>query len=192
MVDLVPIEELKQKAITDVSISDVKMELDTKKSYEEQAEDVASAMAVAAAVQDEQTQRALVDVKKDEMLGKATAKAIKGKNEVKEAEKRTQEAEARKTETLFGIFGIKGDFKPYLQVIIEILLLPFYVVYLICIAAPLGAVTVLMNSLEAIIVKYEKTDAPVKPKIRVTVIVLLILVTLGAICLTVLGCLRII
>lgn len=45
MVDLVLIEELKQKAITDVSISDVKMEIDTKKSYEEQAEDVASVMA---------------------------------------------------------------------------------------------------------------------------------------------------
>ena len=80
------------KPLSNVGVDDIKMKLDTSKSLEEQAMDVAGAAATFEALKSEDTQKELTGIKSEELVTKAEARSKKAKAEVKTEEKNLQAA----------------------------------------------------------------------------------------------------
>lgn len=185
-------EAQEQKSLSDLSISDVKFTLDKSKDYEEQATDVAMAMATAKAVDDEETAQGLSTAKKEELLTKAEVKVKTAQKEVIEAETEIQKAERESYEGMLETFGFYRHLPRWLLKAIVISLTPFYYIIGFIIGIPCGFIKILIENIDGIIVKYDKTGDKAKPRIRVTIWILLSLMVVAAVCLTVLGCLHII
>ena len=181
-----------EKSLSDISINDVKFKVDTTKDYEEQARDVAMAMATAKAVSDEATSVGLSTAKKEELLTKAEVKVKTAQKEVIEAETEIQKAERESYEGMLETFGFYRHLPRWLLKAIVISLTPFYYIIGFIIGIPCGFIKILIENIDGIIVKYDKTGDKAKPRIRVTIWVLLALIIVAAVCLTVLGCLHII
>lgn len=185
-------EAQEQKSLSDLSISDVKFTLDKSKDYEEQATDVAMAMATAKAVDDEETAQGLSTAKKEELLTKAEVKVKTAQKEVIEAETEIQKAERESYEGMLETFGFYRHLPRWLLKAIVISLTPFYYIIGFIIGIPCGFIKILIENIDGIIVKYDKTGDKAKPRIRVTIWILLSLMVVAAVCLTTLGCLHII
>ena len=185
---VVAIDETK-KAITDLSVSDIKMRIDENKSMEQQAEDIVGAMATAKAVQDEQTAKELTEKKSEELLAKAEAKKKQAQTAETKAEVEKQEANRSKNEAVLQTFGINKHLPDWLLKIMVVLFSPIYIVLTIGIGVPCGVVKVLIDNIDNILVRYENADDKNRPKIKVTVWVLLVLLVLGSIALIILNCL---
>ena len=181
-----------EKSLSDISISDVKFKVDTTKNYEEQARDVAMAMATAKAVSDEATSVGLSTAKKEELLTQAEVKVKTAQKEVIEAETEIQKADRESYEGMLETFGFYRHLPRWLLKAIVISLTPFYYLIGFIIGIPCGFIKILIENIDGIIVKYDKTGDKVKPRIRVTIWILLALIVVTAVCLTVLGCLHII
>lgn len=192
--ELVVKEEDKKQEIrlSDLSIDDVKFKLDTDKGYEEQAQDVAMAMATVKAVQDENTAEMLSGAKKTEMISSATEKVKKAQKNVIEAETEIQKAERESYEGILETFGFFRHLPRWLTKVIVYALTPFFILLGFLIGIPCGFIKILIDNIDGIICKYEKTGEHSKPRIKVVIWVLLALAIVGAICLTVLACLHII
>lgn len=181
-----------EKSLSDISINDVKFKVDTTKDYEEQARDVAMAMATAKAVSDEATSVGLSTAKKEELLTQAEVKVKTAQKEVIEAETEIQKAERESYEGMLETFGFYRHLPRWLLKAIVISLTPFYYLIGFIIGIPCGFIKILIENIDGIIVKYDKTGDKAKPRIRVTIWVLLALIIVAAVCLTTLGCLHII
>lgn len=185
-------EEDKKKSIDQINISDVKIKLDDKKSVDEQAEDVLNAMVIANAIKDSTTNSALTDKKAEELVNKADKKAKDAKSAAIAAETELQKAERDLYEAVLNTFGIYKHLPRGLMKTLVYIFSPLYTIISLIIGIPCGIAKILIDNLDGIVCRYDRTGDVVKPKIKVIFIVIMSLLVVGAICLTVLGCLHII
>lgn len=180
-------DETTAKAISDVTLADVKYRVNSNLTYEEQAEDVVNAMAIVNAVDDEDTRQALATGKKSELIDKQNAKVKKAKKDVIEAETEIQRAEYESKTILFDTFNITSQLPQWLQKVLEPILGFFYTLFVLVIKVPCGFARMLVDGIDGVLVRYEKKDETTKPKIKVTVIILFVVAALAVTALSVLG-----
>lgn len=180
------------KSIADVSLKDVKFRLDSNQTYEQQAKDVVNAMATAKAVEDEATVQALAKGKQDELIGEQQSKVKKTQKDFINAQTEVQKAEYDSNKALFDTFNIISHLPKWLQMIVVPLLTPFYLIGVLVIKVPCGFVRMLIDGIDGIICRYEKADERTRPRIKVTVWIILGIATATAITLGILGGLKII
>lgn len=202
MLELTPINKIKEecdrensiveKSIADVGVKDITVHLDKTQDVSKQAEQLAELMSTARVIQDEDTQSVLASSKKSELIDRSVAKVKAAQKGVIEAETEVQKAEQESYNGLLTTFGFFHHLPRWLTKILVYCLTPFFLIIGFVIGIPCGLVKILIENIEGIVVKYQKTDDNVKPRIRVTIWILLALICLAAICFTVLGCLHII
>lgn len=175
-----------RKALSDIDVDDIKLTLNHNKSYEEQAEDVVGAIATATAVQDLKTAQDIADKKAEELKVKANKKLLDAQTQDLNSTVEKQEAERAKYEAVLQTFGITKHLPNWLLKIMVALFSPIYIVLNILIGIPCGIVKVLIDNIDNILVRYETAKTSYKPKIKVTVWVILVLAVLGGIALVVL------
>ena len=185
-------EEDKKKSIDKISVSDIKIKLDDKKSIESQAEDVVGAMVTASAINDEKVKETLTNKKAEELVNRAEEKASKAKTQSINAETELQKAERDLYEAVLNTFGIYKHLPRGLMKTLVWIFSPLFVIISLLIGIPCGFVKIIIDNLDGIICRYDKTGDGVKPKIKIVFWVILGLLVVGAICLTVLACLHII
>lgn len=185
-------EEEKKKSIDEISVSDIKIKLDDHKSIESQAEDVVGAMVTASAINDDKVKEALTNKKAEELVNRAEEKASKAKTQSINAETELQKAERDLYEAVLNTFGIYKHLPRGLMKTLVWIFSPLFVVISLLIGIPCGFVKIIIDNLDGIICRYDKTGDGVKPKIKIVFWVILGLLVVGAICLTVLACLHII
>lgn len=185
-------EEDKKKSIDKISVSDIKIKLNDQKSIESQAEDVVSAMVTASAINDNKVKEALTNKKAEELVNRAEEKASKAKTQSINAETELQKAERDLYEAVLNTFGIYKHLPRGLMKTLVWIFSPLFVVISLLIGIPCGFVKIIIDNLDGIICRYDKTGDGVKPKIKIVFWVILGLLVVGAICLTVLACLHII
>lgn len=185
-------EEEKKKSIDEISVSDIKIKLDDKKSIESQAEDVVGAMVTASAINDEKVKETLTNKKAEELVNRAEEKASKAKTQSINAETELQKAERDLYEAVLNTFGIYKHLPRGLMKTLVWIFSPLFVIISLLIGIPCGFVKIIIDNLDGIICRYDKTGDGVKPKIKIVFWVILGLLVVGAICLTVLACLHII
>jgi hypothetical protein len=171
---LVPTVPVESKSISQVNISDVEFSLDKSKTYEEQAEDVVSAMATAQAVSDKHTVQDITEKKAEELKVKASKKLKDAQTKDIDAETDRQEAERRKYEAVLSTFGITKHLPNWLLKIMVFLFSPVFILLTIIIGIPCGVVKVLIDNIDNILVRYETAKSEGKPKIKVTIWIILI------------------
>lgn len=180
------------KSIADVSLKDVKFRLNTNQTYEEQAKDVVNVIATVKAVEDEATVQALAKGKQDELIGEQQSKVKKTQKDFINAQTEVQKAEYDSNKALFDTFNIISHLPKWLQMIVVPLLTPFYLIGVLVIKVPCGFVRMLIDGIDGIICRYEKADERTRPRIKVTVWIILGIATATAITLGILGGLKII
>lgn len=185
-------EEDKKKSIDKISVSDIKIKLNDQKSIESQAEDVVGAMVTASAINDDKVKEALTNKKAEELVNRAEEKASKAKTQSINAETELQKAERDLYEAVLNTFGIYKHLPRGLMKTLVWIFSPLFVVISLLIGIPCGFVKIIIDNLDGIICRYDKTGDGVKPKIKIVFWVILGLLVVGAICLTVLACLHII
>lgn len=185
-------EEDKKKSIDKISVSDIKIKLNDQKSIESQAEDVVGAMVTASAINDNKVKEALTNKKAEELVNRAEEKASKAKTQSINAETELQKAERDLYEAVLNTFGIYKHLPRGLMKTLVWIFSPLFVVISLLIGIPCGFVKIIIDNLDGIICRYDKTGDGVKPKIKIVFWVILGLLVVGAICLTVLACLHII
>lgn len=169
---------VEMKSINEVGIGDVQIAIDKSKSYEEQVEDVVSAMATAHAVKDESTVKDITDKKAEELRAKASTKLKDAQTKDIDAETDRQEAERKKYEAVLSTFGITKHLPNWLLRIMVFLFSPIFIALTIVIGVPCGIVKVLIDNVDNILVRYENAETANKPKIKVTVWVIFVLAVL--------------
>lgn len=179
-----------EKALTDVKLEDIKFKLDTQKSLQEQAEDVAGALSIAGALRSEETSNELIKNKSEELVNKSKAKASEAQKKAIEAETDVQKAERALYEAVLNTFGIYKHLPRWLMKVMVFILSPLYTIIGLVIGIPCGFVKILIDNLDGIICRYEDTSNGTKPKLKTIFWVLLGLLVVGIICLTVLKCLN--
>ena len=185
-------EEDKKKSIDEISVSDIKIKLNDQKSIESQAEDVVGAMVTASAINDNKVKEALTNKKAEELVNRAEEKASKAKTQSINAETELQKAERDLYEAVLNTFGIYKHLPRGLMKTLVWIFSPLFVIISLLIGIPCGFVKIIIDNLDGIICRYDKTGDGVKPKIKIVFWVILGLLVVGAICLTVLACLHII
>lgn len=185
-------EEDKKKSIDKISVSDIKIKLNDQKSIESQAEDVVGAMVTASAINDDKVKEALTNKKAEELVNRAEEKASKAKTQSINAETELQKAERDLYEAVLNTFGIYKHLPRGLMKALVWIFSPLFVLISLIIGIPCGFVKIIIDNLDGIICRYDKTGDGVKPKIKIVFWVILGLLVVGAICLTVLACLHII
>lgn len=176
--------ELQEKSITDLSMDDVKFELDRSKSYDQQAEDVVNAMATARAVADEKVAKDLTEHKAEELRFKSEAKSKQAEADSVKAETSKQEAERLLYEGVLTTFGITKHLPQWLMKIMVTVLSPIYVLLTLLIGVPFGLVKTIIDNADNVLCRYENVDEKVKPKLKTTFVVLISLSVLAAVLLT--------
>ena len=179
-----------EKPLTDVKLEDIRFKLDTGKSLQDQAEDVAGALSIAGALRKEETSKQLNDSKSAELVDKAKSKAAEAKSKAIDAETEVQKAEQNLYEAVLQTFGIFKHLPRWLMKVVTIIFSPVYLVFCFIIGTPCALVKIIIENLDGIICRYEKVGNTTKPKIRVIFWIILALIVVTAVCLTVLKCLN--
>lgn len=179
-------------AFKDYKLENIEAEVDTTKSFSQQVEEFVDVNATMAAAQDKGTQDILTQQKKEQLIGKATVKVKEVQKEAIEAETDIQKAKREKYQLLFDTFGVSDHIPDWLLKVLMVIFAPFYILYVIVIGIPSGFVRFLIDCVDGILVRYDNAEDTRKPKIKVTVWILLSLIIVGAVCLTTLKCLHII
>lgn len=179
-----------EKSLTDVKLEDIRFKLDTGKSLQDQAEDVAGALSIAGALRKEETSKQLIDSKSAELVDKAKSKAAEAKSKAIDAETEVQKAEQNLYEAVLQTFGIFKHLPRWLMKVVTIIFSPVYLVFCFIIGTPCALVKIIIENLDGIICRYEKVGNTTKPKIRVIFWIILALIVVTAVCLTVLKCLN--
>lgn len=167
-------ENLPTKSIAQVGVDDIQLTLDKTRSMEEQAADIVGAMATARAVQDEGTAQELADQKAAELKAKAKAKVKQAETDETKATTDKEEAQRQRYEAVLQTFGIKTHLPKLLLKIMLLIFSPIYIVLNLVIGIPCGFVKVIIDNIDNILVRYENADEKNKPKIKFTVLFLLI------------------
>lgn len=185
--DVVSVAQEK-KSITDLSAKDIEFTVDKNKSVEQQAEDVVGAIATANAVQDKVVAKELTEKKADELLAKAEAKKKQAEAESIKAETEKQKEKRTLYEGVLEHFAIKKHLPFWLMIILTAILSPLFVVMTILIGTPFAIVKTVMDCLDNVVCRYEEIGETAKPKVRMSIWVLLVLIVIAGILLTVLKC----
>lgn len=180
------------KAITDINLSDVKVKIDTTKSAGEQTKEVIDFAATVSAAQDQDTLKKISDAKKAEIVREAEVKAKEASVKSTHADTEVQKAKREKFEILFETFGVTKHIPDWLLKVLMCIFAPFYILFVIIIGIPTGFIRFLIDCTDGILIRYDNTEEKRRPKIKVTVWVILSLMIVAAICLTTLACMRII
>lgn len=186
------VAQTSEKSIADVSLKDVKFRLNSNQTYEQQAKDVVNVIATVKAVEDEATVQALAKGKQDELIGEQQSKVKKTQKDFIDAQTEVQKAEYDSNKALFDTFNIISHLPKWLQMIVVPLLTPFYLIGVLVIKVPCGFVRMLIDGIDGIICRYEKADERTRPRIKVTVWIILGITIITAITLGILGGLKII
>lgn len=184
--------ENQPRAITDVSASDIKVQLDQSKSLADQAEDIVGAMATARAVQDETVADQLADKKGAELLAKAQAKVTEAQAVAIEAETGKQKQRRELYEAVLNDFGVLAHLPQWLMVILVALLSPLYLVKTIIIGVPFGIVKTVVDNLDNVMCRYQDVNDNVKPKVKWGFIFIVIATVLIVAALITMKCLKLI
>ena len=179
---------VERKGIGNLDVNDIELTIDRSKSFEQQAEDIVGAMATAEAVKDKQTAKDLAEKKAEELKAKASHKLKAAQTEDIKAETAKQEANRSKNEAVLQTFGINKHLPDWLLKIMVVLFSPIFIVLTIIIGVPCGVVKVLIDNIDNILVRYDTAKDTNKPKIKVTVWIILVLAILAAIGFIVLKC----
>ena len=179
-------------AFKDYKLENIEAVVDNSKSFSEQVEEYVDVSSTMAAAQDQETQDILTQQKKEQLIGKATVKVKAVQKEAIEAETDIQKAKREKYQLLFDTFGVSDHIPDWLLKVLMVIFAPFYVLYVVIIGIPTGFVRFLIDCIDGILVRYDKADNSHKPKVKVTVWILLALIVVSAICITTLACLHII
>lgn len=179
-----------EKSLADVKLEDIRFKLDTEKSLQDQAEDVAGALSIAGALRKEETSKQLIDSKSAELVDKAKSKAAEAKSKAITAETEVQKAEQTLYEAVLQTFGIFKHLPRWLMKVVTFIFSPVYLVFCFLIGTPCAFVKILIENIDGIVCRYDKVGDTVKPKIRVIFWIVLALGLVSAICLTVLKCLN--
>lgn len=185
----VALSHQKEKSLADVKLEDIRFKLDTDKSLQDQAEDVAGALSIAGALQKEETSKQLIDKKSEELVDKAKSKAAEAKAKALDAETEVQKAEQTLYEAVLQTFGIFKHLPRWLMKFVTVIFSPVYLLFCFIIGTPCALVKIIIENLDGIVCRYEKVGNTTKPKIRVIFWIILSLLVVAAICLTVLKCL---
>lgn len=185
-------EEEKKMSIDEISVKDIKIKLDDNKSIESQAEDVVGAITTASAIKDPNVASTLTNKKSEELVNKAEEKATKARESAIKAETELQKAERDLYEAVLNTFGIYKHLPRGLMKTLVWIFSPLYVLLSLIIGLPCGLCKIVIDNLDGIVCRYEKTGDVVKPKVKVIFWIFFALIALAAICLTVLACLHII
>lgn len=180
------------KAITDINLSDVKVKIDTTKSAGEQTKEVIDFAATVSAAQDQDTLKKISDAKKAEIVREAEVKAKEASVKSTHADTEVQKAKREKFEILFETFGVTKHIPDWLLKVLMCIFAPFYILFVIIIGIPTGFIRFLIDCTDGILIRYDNTEEKRRPKIKVTVWVILSLIVVAAICLTTLACMHII
>ena len=149
-------------------------------------------MVTAGAINDEKVKETLTNKKAEELVNRAEEKASKAKTQSINAETELQKAERDLYEAVLNTFGIYKHLPRGLMKTLVWIFSPLFVIISLLIGIPCGFVKIIIDNLDGIICRYDKTGDGVKPKIKIVFWVILGLLVVGAICLTVLACLHII
>ena len=180
------------KSITDINLSDVKVKIDTSKSAGEQTEEVIDFVATVTAAQDKETVEKISQAKKEEIVKKAEVKAKEATVKSTEADTEVQKAKREKFELLYETFGVTKHIPDWLLKVLMCIFAPFYILFVIVIGIPTGFIRFLIDCVDGILIRYDSTEEKRRPKIKVTVWIILSLIIVAAVCLTTLACLHII
>lgn len=180
------------KSITDIGIKDVKVTIDHTKAAGEQVKEVIDYAATVGAIQDESTVKQIAEHKKEELVADAEVKAKGARKQSVQADTEVQRAKRAKFQLLFDTFGVADHIPDWLLKILMCIFAPFYVLFVIVIGIPTGFVRFLTDCVDGILVRYDRADDKHKPKIKVTVWVVLALAIAASICLTLLKCFNVI
>lgn len=180
------------KSITDIGIKDVKVTIDHTKAAGDQVKEVIDYAATVGAIQDESTVKQIAEHKKEELVANAEVKAKGAKKESVQADTDVQRAKRAKFQLLFDTFGVADHIPDWLLKVLMCIFAPFYVLFVIVIGIPTGFVRFLTDCVDGILVRYDRADDKHKPKIKVTVWVVLALAIAASVCLTLLKCFHII
>ena len=172
---------VEKKSITDLSANDITVAIDHSKSMEQQAEDIVGAMATARAVEDEQTAKELTENKAEELKAKAKAKEKKAETERVRATTEQQKAQREHYEAVLETFGIFKHLPKWLMVALVFIFSPIYIFLNVLIGIPCGFVKVLIINIDGILTRFEEANETRKPKIRLTVWLILGIVIVGII-----------
>lgn len=186
------VDDATPKSITDINLSDVKVKIDTNKSAGEQTEEVIDFVATVTAAQDKATVDKISQAKKEEIVHKAEVKAKEATVKSTEADTEVQKAKREKFELLYETFGVTKHIPDWLLKVLMCIFAPFYVIFVIVIGIPTGFIRFLIDCIDGILIRYDNTEEKRRPKIKVTVWVILSLIIVAAVCLTTLACLHII
>ena len=176
-----------EKSLQEVSISDIKVKLDETKSFEEQAETIASAMTVASAVQDDETRQTLIDAKSEELKIKAKTKVTEKQAEATNAVTKKQKSEREKFSTILETFGIYRHLPRLFLYPLVVILHIVYGVFVLAIGIPTGAIKYTVDCLDGIFIRYDEVDDNRKPKVKVFSWIFFAFVTVIIVCLTALA-----
>ena len=168
------------------------MKIDADKDMGEQAKEVVSALATVSAIQDETVRKDITNKKAEELVNEASERATQAKEKAVQAETDLQKAERDHYEAVLHTFGIYKHLPRGLMKLMVWLLTPLYVTLSLVIGFPCGIVKVLIDNLDGIICRYEKTGDGVKPKLKVIFWIIFALAVVASICLTILACCHII
>lgn len=176
------------KSIGEITANDIHVALDHTKSLEEQAHDFVFTKATVAAISDQDTQNTLAHAEKNVLIGEANKKLKSAEKKVLEAETEIQKAQAESFEGILNTFGFFQHYPRWMTKIIVMILTPFLMVIGFVVGIPCGFIKILMENIESIVCRYEKANDSVRPKIKITVWILLVALGLAAVCVTALKC----
>lgn len=147
------------KSLGEVGVSDIKMQLDTTKSLEDQAADIAGAGATFGALQDESTREQLTDMKSEELLTKGQARVKKAKVEVKTEEQNLQKADYGIYEGIAEYSNIKKPLPRKMQIAVFSVLGFFQGILLVVFGIFFGCINILLDMVNGLAKRFaELTD----------------------------------
>lgn len=145
-------EEEKPSAI-EVFKQQVDFQLDTTKSYEEQAKDLIGVKATAKAIEDEDLTKGVTDRKKAEILNHADAHLKKEEAENKKADTILQEANYGVYEGVATYAGIKKPLPQKMQNILFAILSAVQTILLILFGVPVSIINIIADGVDSIVKK---------------------------------------
>lgn len=159
------------KSLGEVNASDIKMKLDTTKSLEDQAADIAGAGATFGALQDESTRETLTGMKSDELITKGQARVKKAKVEVRTEEKNLQTADYGIYEGIAEYSGIKKPLPRKMQAIVFSVLGFFQGILLVIFGVMFGMINILLDMINGLAKRFAELTTHAK-KISLSLLIL--------------------
>ena len=137
-----------------VKVPTLQFEVDTSKTFSEQAKDVVGAMATAKAIQDEKLVKNVTEAKKDELSSRAEAEAKSEKAKTKDAEKKLQESTFGIYEGVASYIGLKRALPERMLKILMLFIQPIVGIFITVIGLPISIIAICMDGINVLAEKF--------------------------------------